>query len=162
MPTPIALILLALAPSPSHLAVEPGITDLAWLRGDWRQASDRGLAQELWSQPDGDNMVGVFRWQRPDGSPMVLEILILRQTDAGLHLRYRHFDADLTPWKSEADGPIVLKAVRVEGTTARFENAAPDADPSAVTYTRDNNQLRVDIDFSGDRNPLRINFALAD
>ena len=51
----------------------------------------------------------MFRWMQGNGGPGMMELLSISSEPEGVFLRLRHFDAKLTPWASEAEGPITLK-----------------------------------------------------
>jgi hypothetical protein len=46
---------------------QASIADLKWLAGHWTGPAFGGICDEIWSQPTGDSMVGMFRlvqeWQ---------------------------------------------------------------------------------------------------
>ena len=66
------------------------IEDAAFLEGDWRASQDDGeLTQEVWSQPAGNNMMGMFRWLGGEGTARVFEILTITEEDQTLVLRLR-------------------------------------------------------------------------
>ena len=50
------------APSP-----RAKITDVAWMAGYWRGPGLGGMSEEIWSQPAGDRMQGIFTLSREDG-----------------------------------------------------------------------------------------------
>jgi hypothetical protein len=91
----------------------------AALAGTWRDEG-QGFAEETWSGERDGRMVGMFRWHKPDGTVMVYELMTIDpaptgDSDARAVLRLRHFDAALTPWASEAEGPLRFRLERAEG-----------------------------------------------
>lgn len=146
------------APSPSPL------DDLAWLAGTWLQESKDGkfIAEETWSSPRADAMVGMFRMTQ-DGSIGLYELMSIelegppaaadgplipgQEPGEGgapqrLVFRLRHFERGLVPWESEKDGPLTLNAVSIKPNEAVFEDATRDF-PRQVIYARNGQQLTI-------------------
>ena len=42
------------------------IADLSWIAGKWRGADDSTTIEEHWMQPEGNNMLGMFRMLQGD------------------------------------------------------------------------------------------------
>jgi hypothetical protein len=71
------------------------IADAAWLAGHWAGEGLGGFAEEVWSPPHGNSMMGMFRVVGKDGKVTLHEILTLVERDGSLVLKLKHFDADL-------------------------------------------------------------------
>lgn len=87
-------------------AESDSLAAVARLAGVWRSADDHGMAEEVWTRPHQGSMLGMFRWLLSDGRVGVYELLEIEATDAGPTMTMRHFNGDLAPWASEADGPL--------------------------------------------------------
>ncbi|MGP1345573.1 MAG: DUF6265 family protein [Phycisphaerales bacterium] len=119
----LAIALAGCASSQQHTATaQPAHSDhpFAWLAGSWRCDNDAGTWEEHWFEPTPNgSMAGSLRWTRPDGTIALLELFSITpappatpahpdtapggQPHPALFLR--HFDAALTPWKSEREAP---------------------------------------------------------
>jgi hypothetical protein len=76
-------------------------------------------------------VVGTFRIVKPDASVALYEMLSISAEPDGVFMRLRHFDSGLMPWKSEADGPIVLKLETFEQSRGTFRpNSEANGAPS--------------------------------
>jgi len=129
------LIVAALCLAPS-LTFEPGfagdelgtsdtppaarIADVAWIAGRWTLAKGDGLLEELWSAPEGDCMMGVFRWIR-NGKVWIYELLTIREENGSLAFRFRHFGNDMNAWE-EKDKPISYGLNSLSQNEVIFEN----------------------------------------
>ncbi len=159
----LAVALGAAAPTAAVPAPSP-LDELAWLSGTWIQESEDGefQAEETWSAPRADAMVGMFR-QAQRGSIVLYELmsielegpagaadgpLIPGQTPGAggapqrLVFRLRHFERGLVPWESEQDGPLTFSAVSVQENQAIFEDPAREF-PRQVVYTRKGDALTI-------------------
>ena len=56
----------------------------------------------------GGSTTGMLRRRNAEGAVTLLEILTI-QTEGGRGVfRWRHFEAELTPWADEVDGPAIV------------------------------------------------------
>lgn len=142
--------------------IEAAIADAAFLAGAWHAGDDEhGHTEEIWSAPRGNNIMGCFRWLKPDGSAMMVELLSIAAENNTLYLRLRHHDAKLVGWKNEAEANKPLEMVLKEKSDNRIvfhaANAAGAGDLSEITYARDADTLNIEITFTKpDRKPLRF------
>ena len=104
------------APRATHMA------DLAWLAGSWRGSFfDQGPMEEAWQAPMGNAMVGTFRALKGE-TTFLYEMLLIEQTEKGIDLHLRHFDAGLAAWASEAEKHGVYPLVSHAEGKAVFED----------------------------------------
>lgn len=96
------------------------IADVAWIAGHWGTKIKESQLEEIWSAPRGDSMMGVFRWIR-EGKVWIYELLTIREEDATLVLRFRHFSSELVPWE-EKNEPLTYRLVSHSDREAIFEN----------------------------------------
>ncbi|MCW5765369.1 MAG: hypothetical protein KIT68_05280 [Phycisphaeraceae bacterium] len=133
---------------------------LAFLAGTWTGAMGKDSVEETWSVPRGDTIVGMFRWQLPDGTTSMYELLAIRAEAAGPTLRLRHFDGAFEPWKAEAGGLAAMPATVLEPGRVVFTTEGDKGGLTSVEYhcpTAD--ELRITVNFrQAGREPL--NFTL--
>ena len=101
------------------------LDDVAFLEGHWRGGEDF-IFEETWSAPEGGVMTAMARGVS-GGALRVLEYIVVAQEDAGLVMRFKHFNADYSTW--EEDGKFVSLPL-----TAWSENDATfSIDPPSLT-----------------------------
>lgn len=144
------------------------LADLGWLAGAYAQTNERGVAEEHWSAPHGNSIMGMFRWCKPDGTPAMFEILTITREGEGdgakTLLRLRHFSPTLVG-KEEKDKPMTL--VLESGGPGRavfvaHENAGDLA--RIVYHAPDPGKLDISVEFREDlkRGPLTFSMARRD
>jgi hypothetical protein len=144
------------------MAQEVSAEDLAFLAGHWRGELGDSVIEETWLPPVAGNLTGVFRMTGKDKVDLV-EIMTLTETDGGVDYRLRHFDTALTPWASEADGPIVGTTVLIDEDSVRFNMSDPDTGVQAITYDREGDSLVGTVIFTDEsRPPFALTFALVE
>jgi len=95
--------------------------DLAFISGHSRGELDGGVADEEWSQPIGDTMMGMYCYVK-DGQVKMYEMMAIEQTANGPVLRLKHYNAGLQAWEEKTkvwDFPLV----RFSPQDALFETA---------------------------------------
>jgi len=107
------------------------LADVAFIAGRWGGEMGGGATQEWWSPPEGDNMLGMFRYVK-DGKGVFYELMSIEQTADGPVLRLRHFGPRLTAWE-EKDGATSWPLVEMAAGRAVFE--MPDGQ-KRLTYHR--------------------------
>jgi hypothetical protein len=95
------------------------LKDMAWLAGHWRGDGMGGLAEEVWSQPAGGAMMGMFRLLR-DGKVSFYELITIAETDGSLTMRLKHFHPDMKGWEQK-DDVREFRLVRADEKGAWFE-----------------------------------------
>lgn len=144
-PTPKPEAAAPAAPAPQP--VKATIGDLGYLHGTWRADMRGQMAEEIWSAPSGNNIMGCFRWQKPDGSAMLLELLAITQEADAVRLRLRHHTAALGA-KEPADKPQTLVLTGLEGTRATFSAERDAGGLSTIRYAREGDRLTITVSFS--------------
>ena len=143
------------APSPAPLA------DVAFMAGHWLGSEDGDLSEEIWTDPAGDSMLGMWRYVSK-GQARVFELLSLKVEDGGLVMRLRHFDP-LFVAREEKAAPVVLRLVGRAPGQATFEGPAVGA-PGTVrlTYRRQGQDELVSVlEKGGSRQEFRFRRAPA-
>jgi hypothetical protein len=107
------------------------LRDVAFIAGRWGGQMGGGATQEWWSAPEGDGMLGMFRYVK-DGKAVFYELMTIDQTAEGPVLRLRHFGPGLVAWE-EKDGATSWPLVELTANRAVFE--VPDG-RKRLTYHR--------------------------
>lgn len=114
-------------------SAEFSIADAAFLAGTWTHADDDGTFDEFWFAPGGGTVTGTSRQTTKKGTDMLELSSIERDGSGTWALHVRHFGAALTPWKSEANGPLRLPLVSHGRKELTFEDPARDF-PRKIVY----------------------------
>ncbi len=112
------------------------LSDFAFVIGAWagiEQNATNPMADtptssatisENWTEPVADAMTGVFTWA--EGSKiLVYEFIVVRQTDEGLIMRFKHFNGDLIGWEQK-DEFLELEAVKSAENEITFHQTNGD------------------------------------
>lgn len=169
----IPLAFAAAGPRPPRAAAEAidgPLAGVGFLAGSWRGSVDGAFVEEIWSQPYGPSMMGVFRWCRGDGTPAMFELLAITREAGGesdtIRLRLRHYSSTLAA-KEPADKPLSLVLKELTANSARFVAEKDAGDLATVHYQVEGDELRIEIAFTarggadraqedGPREPLRF------
>lgn len=98
---------------------DANIDELAWLTGSWVGEAFGGLVEDVWLEPLGGSMVGVFR-SYSGGEIGFYEIFTISEFNKSLIIRLKHFNADLKGWE-EKNVTQDFRLVKISGETAWFE-----------------------------------------
>jgi hypothetical protein len=124
------------------------LDDVRFMAGHWvGDAAGGALSEEVWTEPAGDCMVGMWRMVA-EGKLKVAEILTLRLEEGGPVMRLRHFHADGTAWEDK-DEPMVLRLVAHAPGKAAFEGPHRDGGSMRITYERDGAALVSTLERGG-------------
>lgn len=138
---------------------DPALAPFAGLAGRWRAPSGTGVIEEVWLSPEGRNITGALRRLDADGNATLLELLTLTAEPDGVRFRIRHMDDRMTPWPSEADGPMESVAVSSDGGVLVFDAEARAGRTVRMVYDLSaQDRLTVTLQFEGRRAPLVIPF----
>lgn len=133
---------------------------LAFLSGRWSSKDGGGLTEEHWSNPSGNNIMGMFRWCKPDGTPAMFEILTITREADGVYLRLRHYSAKLVA-KDEKDKPITMKLDTIEEGKVVFKAHAHGGDLSHITYQSPvKDTLHIEVAFKPELKREALEFTL--
>jgi len=94
------------------------IADVAWIAGSWRGPAFGGICDEIWSPPEGNNMVGMFRLVK-DGKTVFYELMTIVEENNSLVMKLKHFNSSLNGWE-EKDVSQNFPIVKIGLTEAFF------------------------------------------
>lgn len=135
----IAVLLLA----PVSAFANPGLEDLSFLEGHWR-GGDSFVFEEIWAAPEGGVMTGMARGSAGDHLAVLEYIIITKDENGALVMRFKHYNADFTTW--EEAGPVTLKLISLNGTDATFAANPPSETVKSIRYRLlDEETLQADI-----------------
>ena len=69
------------------------IQDVDWIQGHWKGEAFGGIAEEIWSPPEGETMMFVFRLLH-EGKVSFYEIGHIKEIGGTLLMQLKHFDGD--------------------------------------------------------------------
>ncbi len=125
------------------------IDRLAALTGTWQGLVGDSFVEEIWSSPQGNTIMGCFRWCDAERNPTMFEMLAIRAEPDGIRLRLRHYSPTLVG-KEEKDAPITMRLASAEGSVFLFKAEKHAGDLASVRY---------EIAGEGDRRELLIEVA---
>jgi hypothetical protein len=127
--------------APSSVTVQ----DLAFISGHSRGEYEGGIADEHWSEPAGDSIMGVSRYMK-GGKVQRYQLMVIEQTPKGLALRLMGFKPGLDTWEDKARVESYLLVNWAKGQV-EFERA--DKGARIVYRTAGNGVLECTIERSG-------------
>lgn len=131
------------------------LADVAFLEGHWRGGDPGELSEEVWSAPEGDSMMGMWRYVAK-GRARLFEMLSLTTEGPNIVLRIRHFDPKLVA-REEKDGAVALPLVAKGPHEAVFEGLEDGVKGTVrLTYRRDGDSLAVVLEKEGGRQEFRF------
>lgn len=155
----------AIAPPAPDSAKAPASPDanalsaFAPLAGLWRGELEGDVVEEVWMAPTATNMTGVFRWTAGDGSTRMLELMTITPGEDAPRLSVRHFNGAMTPWKSEAEGPMVCPLESRAGAVMTFKGGERALALGSITYDLSaGDKMTVTLRFTDGRGDLVIPF----
>ncbi len=96
------------------------LADVAWLQGHWRGPGLGGISEEVWMEPSGGAMPGMFRTVT-DGEVIFYEMFALTEHEGSLVLRLKHFNADMTGWEDKEE-MVRFRLAHVEPGLIQFNS----------------------------------------
>ncbi len=97
------------------------LADLAFIAGHWQGEPEGAFIEEIWSAPNGNTMMGSFRYMQ-EGEAVFFELMTIDTIDPVPTLRIKHFSAGLVAWEDKEEVHL-FPLVRLEGQEAVFEQA---------------------------------------
>jgi hypothetical protein len=132
------------------------LADVAFMAGHWIGGEAGDLSEEVWSSPEGDSMMGMWRYVE-NGRARVFEMLTLTAEGPSVTLRIRHFDPKLVG-REEKDRAVELPLVVRGPGEAVFEGLEYGGEGSVrLTYKRgDDDTLTSVLEKKGARQEFRF------
>ena len=87
-------------PAGSKAPQDVSLKELAFISGHSQGELEGGIAEENWSEPAGDSMMGIYRYVK-DGKVQMYEMMAIEQTAKGPVLRLKYFNAGLEGWEDK-------------------------------------------------------------
>ncbi len=125
---------------PVHAAGAPPpvpatLADVSFMAGHWVGGEGGDLSEEVWSAPEGDSMMGMWRYVAK-GHAGIFEFLTLTTEGSNVLLRIRHFDPKLVG-REDRERALALPLVAKRAGEAVFEGAEYGGTGSVrLTYRR--------------------------
>ncbi len=89
-----------------------------WIAGSWTGSGLGGRSEEIWSDPVGESMMGMYRLVKGE-KPVFYEMMTIRQHDSSLIMLIRHYQPDLTPMEN-ADTVLKLPLIKYTKSEVYF------------------------------------------
>jgi hypothetical protein len=96
----------------------PTVEDFAWMAGQWRGEGFGGICEEIWAEPLGGSMVGLFRLVK-EGELVFSEHMMLVQESEGIVLKVKHFTPEFVGWEDK-EGAVRFRLEEVRSNDAVF------------------------------------------
>jgi len=137
-------------------AVPATLADVAFIAGHWVGGDALDLSEEIWSAPEGDSMVGMWRYVAK-GRARIYEILTLTAEGPHVVLRIRHFDPKLVA-REDKDRAVELPLVAKGKREAVFEGPEYDVKGTVRLAYRggEDGTLEVVLEKEGKRQEFRF------
>ena len=127
------------------------LEDVAWIAGHWKGEAFGGITEEIWSPPQGESMMFVFRLI-VEGSVQFYEVGGIRQVEKTLLMQLKHFNGDFTGWE-EKDQTVDFKLVKIENNKVYFDQ---------LTFEKiSDNEMNVYVvigDDNGNQEEVKFNY----
>lgn len=125
----VALICISQAAAQNSFKIE----DAALLTGTWTGKAFGASVEEIWSQPKGKTITGMFRIYNENKTSM-LEYLIITETTEGVMMRFKHYNSS---YVAKEDNPLEFDLVEATDARLVFDSGVQ------------NNPRKIIYDFSG-------------
>jgi hypothetical protein len=136
----------------------PTAADLSFIAGHWKGTMGQSSIIEVWSKPEGDAMVGMFKLTS-GGKTRMTEFMAIEQRESGPVLIMRHFNPGLIA-REEKDAPLVWTVEKNEPNRAVF---FAEKEGSRLEYLRQGDSLTVTLEKTAagktTRTPFRFTLA---
>jgi Domain of unknown function (DUF6265) len=115
----VLLSLLVVFASKAQNAQPTSINMIAWLAGSWKGEAFGGEVEEIWSQPVGGTMMGMFRTVEKDKTSLSEFEQIVEQ-DSTLIFKVKHFTSAFVGWE-EKDKCVEFRLLSSIGNQVHFD-----------------------------------------
>lgn len=125
---------------PSESLQMTSVEPLSWLEGKWIGEEADQLMEEHWSTPQGEALMGMFRFVHA-GQPRFYEFMTIAVEGQEVVLRIKHFNPGLAGWE-EKEESVTYPLVQVDSGGAVFFKRG-SAQPNWMVYRREEDALSV-------------------
>jgi hypothetical protein len=94
------------------------VESIRWLIGHWKGPGLGGVSEEIWAEPAGGVIMGMYRLVQED-KPSFYEFILLAEENGSLVMKLKHFNPDLTGWE-EKDGFVTFPLLKLAPNEAYF------------------------------------------
>ena len=108
------------------------LADVKWLIGQWKGTGLGGVSEEIWAEPAGGVMMGMYRLVL-SGKPSFYEFIHLAEENGSLVMKLKHFNPDLTGWE-EKDRFVTFRLVKLGENEVYF---------GGLTFWRSADRLQI-------------------
>jgi len=125
------------------------IVQFSWLTGHWIGDGFGGVSEEIWSEPRGGSMIGLYRHLNK-GENNFYEIFSLYEDEGGITFRLKHFNPDMVGWEDKEDF-VEFPFISVEEGKAVFNGLIyelTNPDTMIITLTLHNKEKTWDEVFT--------------
>lgn len=140
----------AATPSVGDVGIPAKVADAAFLAGRWQGTMGKNKdnhVEEVWSNPAGNNMIGMFRWVKADGTPSMFELLTIQEEAGTLALRLRHQTASGATWE-EKDRTVTMRLAEKGENLVHFKAHQDCGDLASCRYEVKGGKLIIDVAFA--------------
>lgn len=143
--------------TPTERPASATLADFSWMSGRWVREEDGEYLEEHWGEPQGNVLLGTFRWLRK-GRAWLYEFMLIEELPDGIVFHLRHFGPGSVAWE-EKTAPMSYPLAQLRAGEAIFENPERD-DPRRFVYRRRGDELEVRVE-APDGNAESYTFHLA-
>jgi hypothetical protein len=108
------------------------LADMKWLIGHWKGTGLGGVSEEIWAEPAGGVMMGMYRLV-VNGKPSFYEFIHLAEENGSLVMKLKHFNSDLTGWE-EKDRFVTFRLLKLGTNEVYF---------GGLTFRRSADRLQI-------------------
>ena len=135
---------------------EKTLDALSFIAGRWIGRSENGMIEEVWTAPEGNAMIGLFRMVG-GGEARFYEFQSITLEDDGPVLRIKHFNPDMVGWETK-DESTVFTLKSLSGQKAIFDEVDAEV-PTTLHFEREGDELVIILRKIRDGEPRDSRFA---
>jgi hypothetical protein len=123
------------------VSAEIHVSQLNWIAGHWQGELWGGKLEEIWTEAEGDCMMGMFRFVK-DNKVKFYEFLTIEQESEGPVLKLKHFNRGLKGWE-EKEVSIDFPLISSTTNEVLFQRREKDTPTKMMFRLKDNETLVV-------------------
>jgi len=133
------------------------LQEVAWIAGSWKGDQQGSVIEEIWTEPEGNNMIGMFRLLN-DGRPKFFELMSISAEKAGITIAIKHFGPDMTGWEAKENAER-FRLADLSGTKATFRHESEEG--KTLVYERTGDRLMIVLEKRQDGKPSALTFTFS-